>query len=75
MRFTLLHGGLYQTASECKYQHCDDELAFIQRTFYVDIIKCALHYYTGDLTRLLVSASSNPAVCNQCYEGKLVRVN
>ena len=27
----------------------DDDLVFIQRTFYVDIIKCALQYYTGDL--------------------------
>ena len=37
----------------------DDELAFIERTFYVDIIKCTLHYYTVDFTRLLVSANNN----------------
>ena len=28
------------------------------------IFKCALHYHTGDFTRLLMSAISNPAVCN-----------
>ena len=46
----------------------DDDLAFIERTFYVDILRCALHYSTGALTRLLVSASSNHAVYN-LFEG------
>ena len=47
-------------------QHDDDDhdLAFIWRTFRVDVIKCALLYSTGDLTRLLVSATSNSAVYN-----------
>ena len=46
------------------YDDDDDDLAFIQRTFYVNIMKCALHYSTWDLTRLLMSASSNPTVYN-----------
>ena len=37
----------------------DDDLEFTWRTFCVDVIKCALQYYTGDFTRLLVTKNHN----------------
>ena len=57
-------GALYYTVDFTRLlvsanTNTDDELAFIQRTFYVDIIKCALQYYTVDFTRLLMSENTN----------------